>query len=167
MTQATASPGTIQGAATHARDAERRAIRFGFTGSRYTDPTHQPLIEEVLHAHLDGSSYTTGGQVGIDTYVLRRMVLLVPEAHHRVCIPESGPGWDNPYLDLATEVERVPDGEHKYRARNERILDHSDCLLAFPLHPEAHTQSRRSGTWMTVHLARSRGIPVKIYVLDR
>ena len=143
-------------------------MRFGFTGSRYINPLHHPKLDEVLFAHMDGTEYTTGGAVGVDTYVLRRMKVIAPEALHRVCLPEYGPDWDNEYLKLADEVIRVPNTmKHAHRSRNAAILDHSDVLLAFPLHDEGHGQSKRSGTWMTIRMARQRRIPVVLTILDR
>lgn len=141
-------------------------MRYGFTGSRYLEPTHHALLDEVLHAHLDGEEYTTGGAAGVDTYVLRRMTTLCPEALHRVCVPEAGLGWENPYLNLASVVEQVPDTmRHPYRSRNLRILVHTDVLLAFPLREEDHPKSKRSGTWMTIRMARERGYKVITTVL--
>jgi|tagenome__1003787_1003787.scaffolds.fasta_scaffold19113768_1 hypothetical protein len=143
-------------------------MRVGITGSRYIDPTHYPTIDEVLFARVVGEAdeVTTGGAVGVDTYCLRRLVPLMPRAHHRACIPEEGLGWDNEWLNLATEVERVPDTmNHPERSRNAAIIGHSDLLLAFPLHPEEHSQSKRSGTWMTIRMSLSANVPVVIRVL--
>lgn len=142
--------------------------KYGFTGSRYINVLHHPALDEVLSAHLDGEEYTTGGAVGVDTYVLRKMASWLPDSFHRVCLPEHGPDWDNPYLEMADEVIRVPDTmRHPHRSRNAAILDHTDVLLAFPLHGEDHGQSKRSGTWMTIRMARERGLEVEITILDR
>lgn len=141
-------------------------MKYGFTGSRYINPMHFAAMDEVLTAHLDGVEYTTGGAVGVDTYVLRKLSAWLPTALHRVCLPEHGSDWDNPYLELADEVIRVPDTmKHPWRSRNAAILDHSDVLLAFPLHAEEHGQSKRSGTWMTIRMARQRSIPTVVTVL--
>jgi hypothetical protein len=142
------------------------ALRVGFTGSRYVDRLHYATIDEVLARYLDAQEYTTGGAVGVDTYVLRKLSAWCPEAKHRVCLPEHGPDWDNPYLELATEVIYVPNTEkHEHRSRNKAILDFSDLLIAMPLHPEDNPQSKRSGSWMTIRMARQRGIPVDLTVL--
>jgi hypothetical protein len=143
------------------------ARRVGFTGSRYLNPTHHLALDEVLFAYLGAEEYTTGGAVGVDTYVLRRLKILAPEALHRVCLPEHGPDWDNEYLKLADEVIRVPDTmNHAHRSRNKAIIAHSDVMLAFPLHPESHDQSKRSGTWMTIRMAQKAGVKVDITVLE-
>jgi hypothetical protein len=47
-----------------------------------------------------------------------------------------------------------------YRTRNWRIATHCSELLAAPLLPEA--DSPRSGTWMTVRMARSLGKPITL-----
>lgn len=147
---------------------EGRIPIYGFTGSRYLDLTHHALLDEVLTAHLDGDVYITGGAVGVDTYVLRKMAAWLPEATHRVYLPEHGPDWDNSFLELADEVTRVPDTmRHPHRSRNAAIVADADVLLAFPLHAESHGQSRRSGTWMTVNLARKADVEVIITVLDQ
>lgn len=156
--------------ACHIRAPNRRVTipRYGFTGSRYFSPIHGAALDEVLTAHMDGSEYTTGGAVGVDTYVLRKMTGWLPDAHHRVCLPEHGADWDNEFLSLADEVIRVPNTmDHPWRSRNAAILDHSDILLAFPLHDEDHGQSKRSGTWMTIRMARERDIPIVLTVLDQ
>jgi hypothetical protein len=129
---------------------------------------HHAALDEVLTAHLDAEEITTGGAVGVDTYVLRKMTAWLPKAHHRVCLPEYGSDWENEYLMLADEVVKVPDTmNHPHRSRNAAILDHSDILLAFPLHDEKHGQSKRSGTWMTIRMAQKRSLPVVLTVLDR
>lgn len=141
--------------------------RIGFTGSRYINPIHYPAIDEVLFAYTGADEYTTGGAVGVDTYVLRRLKPLMPKALHRVCLPEHGPDWDNPYLKLADEVVRVPDTlGHPHRSRNKAIIKHSDVLLAFPLHPENHGKSQRSGTWMTIRMAQRSGVRIIMTVLE-
>jgi hypothetical protein len=142
--------------------------RIGITGSRYVTPVHHPLIDEVLFKYLGVEEWTTGGAVGVDTYVLRRMVPLQPDAMHRVLLPEYGPGWDNFYLEqYATEVIKVPNTmNHPERSRNVAIIERSDLMLAFPLHPEDHGQSKRSGTWMTIREARKRNVPIEITVLE-
>jgi hypothetical protein len=129
---------------------------------------HHPALDEVLTAHLDAEEITTGGAVGVDTYVLRKMTAWLPDAFHRVCLPEHGADWNNEYLKLANEVVAVPDTmHHPHRSRNAAILDNTDILLAFPLHDEGHGQSKRSGTWMTIRMSRERNIPVVLTVLDR
>jgi hypothetical protein len=121
-------------------------------------------------AHLDGSEYTTGGAVGVDTYVLRKMVPWVPEAHHRVCLP-TPEDWDNKWLPLADEIVRVPDTmNNPHRSRNAAILEKTDYLLAFPLSDEEDTSQSggrgRSGTWMTIRMARQLHIPMMVTVLS-
>jgi hypothetical protein len=125
-------------------------------------------LDEVLTAHLDGSVYITGGAVGVDTYVLRKMSAWLPKAEHRVYLPAHGPDWDNEYLALADTVVRIPDTmNHPHRSRNAAIVDGCDVLLAFPLHNEDHGQSKRSGTWMTIRMARKAGKPIVLTVLDQ
>lgn len=46
-----------------------------------------------------------------------------------------------------------------YPARNARIVHLSDRLLALPCGPEVVSGS---GTWMTVRMARRKGIPIRI-----
>jgi hypothetical protein len=137
--------------------------RYGFTGSRYVAPEHHSFIDLVLENYLDGSEYTTGAQAGIDTFVLRRLAPKLSEAHHRVIVP-SAPHLER-YLAMADEVIYLPPSREPYRDRNEKILEYTDVLIALPLHPEE--EQPRSGTWMTIRMAKKAGIPVEIAMLDK
>jgi hypothetical protein len=46
-----------------------------------------------------------------------------------------------------------------YRERNQDIVNAVDLLIATPAQPEADPRSKRSGTWMTIRLARRANKP--------
>jgi hypothetical protein len=85
----------------------------------------------------------------------RRVHTIVPADRSRV-----DPYW----RDHCDTFEEMPSGTD-YRARNERIVELSDRLVALPEYPEDDHWSRRSGTWMTVRIARRAGKPVAVVVL--
>lgn len=68
------------------------------------------------------------------------------------------------WRDICDSWEQM-DSSTSYLDRNQRIVDISDALTAFPLYPEHHKDSRRSGTWATIRRAQQKGIPVTIHLL--
>lgn len=138
---------------------------IGFTGTRHLRGPDWDRISGVVAAQTRvGDVLITGACVGADIAVafsareLGRTVHTVVPANRAQVHPEW---WRH-----CTTHEEMPVGTD-YRARNERIVDLSDRLIAFPEYPERHPQSRRSGTWMTVRIALRNGKLVTIYVLNQ
>jgi len=95
-----------------------------------------------------------------------------PDAIHRLIVPAQRGQVDGDVLQRfdALEsprhvIEYMPVGT-TYRQRNEQILKHSDLLVAAAEAPEFDARSRRSGTWMTVRIARTLEIPVNTLILS-
>jgi predicted Rossmann fold nucleotide-binding protein DprA/Smf involved in DNA uptake len=147
--------------------------RYGFSGSRTITDTDQRTIDDVLGSLLPGSEYTTGGCIGVDTIVGRRMWLAHQKATHRVVVPADrsrvSPWWMHRAIREAGPgsgvlVEEMPPNT-TYKDRNQRIVDHSNVLVAFPAHSEDDPRSKRSGTWQTIRMARRAGLEVLVTVL--
>lgn len=112
-----------------------------------------------------GDEFTTGGATGYDDAIGLSMYARFSSALHRVVLPANHSqlgDWWRPFSDVITE--QMPEGTD-YRDRNDRILDHTDVLYALPTRPEA-CGTRDGGTWMTVRLARKRGLPIYIVTRD-
>lgn len=61
----------------------------------------------------------------------------------------------------ATYRDRGPEGKEPQRLRNRLIVDLGSKLVAFPMRPTFY----RSGTWMTINIAREVGKQVDIWPL--
>lgn len=140
-------------------------IRYGFTGTRDFDETNLVVVSKVtfILKQLETkqiTEFTTGACRGIDDFIFRTCLKLYPNAWHRVIVP-----WNKSQVIIPAQTENVeiiymPEGT-TYRERNERIVDFTDELHAFP-----YSEGRiRSGTVMTINIAGRRGIPVKKHVL--
>ena len=73
------------------------------------------------------------------------------------------PPDDSKYRAQCTgrHVEIMP--EKSYRARNQQIVNNGAVLLALS---RSNTELTYSGTWMTVRMARKKGIPIVICYPD-
>jgi hypothetical protein len=147
-------------------------MRYGFSGSRFLGDAGEKLVAQVLAELDDVTEATTGACVGVDACVGRYLWRTRSDIVHRVVVPADRSKvdwwWTHRCIRDSADVlvEELPAG-WTYRDRNERIVDHSDRLVAFPKWPEDDPKSRRSGTWQTVRIATRRGVPVEVYVLSR
>lgn len=154
-------------------------MRIGFTGTRNVPDACVQRVQDFVGDHsiivADELEFTTGGCVGFDALAAQWLVDNTPWSTHRVVVPANESQVDQRVVTIIANcakfapsaylVERMPPGT-SYRDRNIRILEHSDELVAVAEYPEDAGRSRRSGTWMTVRLARKRGIPVHLLVLS-
>lgn len=153
---------------------------LGFTGTRYfttTDMLTFILVEDRLHDDMglwtwiaDHDEFITGGCVGFDAIMgatLARWPTL-REARHVVIVPADrsrvDPWWQDPDLDGRVTVIEMPDGS-SYRERDQAIVDRADELFYVAHRHERHGSQKRSGTWLTVRLARQKGIPLRGIVM--
>lgn len=142
---------------------------YGVTGSREIQSDTQ---RELIHQVVWGSAFTIsqmerlvhGCCVGVDE-LCARIVAGEGPGITAVIPPNRRLVSDDAYK-FSDEIVVVPAGPDGYKRRNQEIVNRSDVLLAFPLYPEHHPQSRRSGTWQTIRMARRKGIPVHEYVLS-
>jgi len=131
--------------------------RVGFTATRRLVPGHHARMLEVL-ARGQGKEFTTGGAPGGDQLIAETLYRLRPDAHHRIVLPrlQENTRSHHAYAEGRARTHEL--------VRTDVVLDHSDRLIAFPLHEEHHDE--RSGTWATVRQARKRGIPVEVHILE-
>ena len=136
--------------------------KIAISGSRSITDADREVIKDVFYGMEADAQLITGACVGVDAFAawlahdLRRQV-------HTV-VPVDGSRVDPRWQEHCTTFETMPEGTD-YRERNRRMVYLADCLIAFPLYAELDERSRRSGTWMTVRLARTKGIPVDVYQL--
>lgn len=128
-------------------------MQIGFTGTQQGMSDKQKVTVASL---LDVLTSADGGHV-----------------HHGDCI-----GADSEFHSLAQErglrIEIHPPvnsskrafckgdiewPEYDYRARNQHIVNCADVLIATPA---LEHETQRSGTWMTIRMARRKGIPLLI-----
>ena len=140
----------------------------GVTGSRTVPGRSWETIErEIWLCEPFYQTLIWGGCIGVDVvcaeyaemFSLKRHAVLPPNRH---LVAVDWPDW-------ATSHEEIPNGPDGYKRRNQRIVDLSDRLIAFPLYPEDHPQSQRSGTWQTIRMGLRKGIMANadIHVLSQ
>lgn len=131
-------------------------MKYGFTGSR--KGIELTKIKEVLDRFnlTKYDTIITGACVGIDAQVSK--LAKEYECNQLVIVPFDQSKTDKSvfenigvndgviYLTIGTD----------YRDRNELIVKNSDKLIAF------WDGNKRSGTWMTMNIAKRKGIPMEI-----
>lgn len=137
----------------------------GFTGTQYLKPYHHEKLFHVLNK-IQADKFVVGGCIGVDTFVAWYGFSHNIPVH--VIVPSIRTKVDTNYKVYATTVEELPPGHREpYRQRNTRLVTQSDALVAFPMYGELDSRSRRSGTWMTIRIARRHNKPVSIYILEK
>lgn len=149
--------------------ADRSLIdAIAVTGTRGRPRPHPPLlpaeeaiIEEVLAALPPRSWLIVGGQRGVDTVAARRG----KQNGHRIHLVVPSAPYDPESHRYADDIEVAPVGinaAHSYKIRDARMVELGVRLLAFPKTP---VEEIRSGTWLTVRMARKAHKPVEIHPL--
>jgi len=142
---------------------------LGFTGTRTINDDDKETIAKFLRTpsfEIDRfQTFVTGACIGVDAYVGELMSRWFPLARHVVVVPSDRSRVDPGYLVWASQIINMPP-ESSYRDRNLNIVRLSNKLIGFPRYPEHDPRSRRSGTWMTVRIARRLGVTYKTNVLD-
>lgn len=154
------------------RDAQVRRVAdaktIGVSGSREGDiMAHYGLVYAALAETVRAGAFTrlaNGGCKGIDDIAGQAghgLGLLV----HTILVPNwEKIEWTADWWEYTDTTATMSHGTG-FKERDQAVVDTSEALLAFPLYAERHSQSRRSGTWMTIRLAREKGIPVEVIVL--
>jgi len=124
-------------------------VRYGFTGTRTLEPADDDTIAHTLSMLKDGTEFTTGACIGVDSFVGQSFWLAKPDAVHRVVVPADRSRvdhwWTHRAIGDTVRVEEMPTGT-TYKDRNLRIVEQSDVLVAFPAHPEDDPRSMRGPT---------------------
>jgi len=138
------------------------------TGTRSLRREHQPVISRRLkkcvpaELAIQDVAFMSGGSWGVDTYWALEAQRLYPEACHILAAPSSP--WNEKGL-LEAKWDRVVHPLGGYRGRNAYMVSQAHQVEGFPLKPEANMP--RSGTWMTVRMARRREeVELKVLMLD-
>lgn len=140
-------------------------MRLAFTGPRRVPSDYHAYIRGwVDGVAADGDEFTTGACIGWDALVAHHLLdTRLGNARHRLVVPADRSRVDPTILARFKAliagghpevlIEYMPPGT-SYRQRNVRLLSYSDELVAGAEYPEDDGRSRRSGSWMTVRLAR-------------
>lgn len=135
-------------------------MRIGITATRTLTAAGERHIRNALKiaaAENQIEMVITGGAIGGDAFAARVATGL--GLWVRTILPEDAKEIDPQWADYCDESE----GGYPYRARNTRIVEQCTILFAFPAYPEAAPASKRSGTWMTVRIAKGQGREVRIW----
>jgi len=129
---------------------------FAVTGTRTPPAGAGGVIEAEMTRRYDPVTdvLVSGGAVGVDAIAARVWTRLGGVVH--TVLPGNRKAVDADWDRFCTTHEALAVGT-SYRARNERMVALADAVLGFPLHPEQDGRSRRSGTWMTLRIARRVG----------
>jgi hypothetical protein len=139
---------------------------LGTTGTRSIDAWTHVMLEEYLRkpemdlwlSQFDG--FVSGGCRGWDAIYGETLALKYRDKKHVVIVPANrsqvDPWWEKFEIGYVQVV--YMDDETDYRRRNEEIVRWSSQLFYCADYPEDHGKSRRSGTWMTVRIAKDAGM---------
>lgn len=138
------------------------AVRtISFTASRDMDQAARDgVVTSVLTVHVPHvERYVTGGCIGGDAFIGRYLYACRPEAEHVVVVPADRSRVDSWWLDArgpAVTLIEMPAGT-SYADRNAQLVAEGNAVYGFPAYPEFDRRSLRSGTWMTIRMARKVG----------
>lgn len=161
-------------------------MRIGITGSRDINGSVGDKIRDAL-VRNEADEYVFGGAPGVDTIALNLVCNMCPVSKRMVIVPfsvKSIKDWEareaikacaTDVIELNLDDEYIVDEKEPYRRRNEalvigkttfkttvcpetNIIAHYgiDKLLAF------WNGCARSGTYMTMNIAKKAGIPVEV-----
>lgn len=146
-------------------------MRYSCTG-----PTHPPtglvrhVADVLLHQLTDGTEFTSGAAIGVDTAWALAAFAYYPKAKHRLIVPaaphnEALVDWAADHGFEIVNAPRLADDASSYLARNDLLVAtrFTDTLVAFPVTEE---EILRSGTWATIRRARRSELPVLLRALE-
>lgn len=144
---------------------------MAFTASRQIPKSAEARLRTTVLATLGRYDlYVTGACVGGDQEIASIIAECSPTTKQHILVPRDRTRVDPVWLAemrLLPQVRvlEMPRGT-TYRDRNYALLGEGftfavspHLLVGFPLHPESHPESQRSGTWMTIRMARANGTP--------
>jgi hypothetical protein len=137
-------------------------VKVAFTATRYPRPEDRRKIMNLVMDLPAGTMVIVGAAKGGDVLIACLAFSAGLTVHTVVPANRSQVGdwrrWTHTY-------EEMPEGTD-YRARNQRMVDLADEVWAVPQFKEDSPRSTRSGTWMTVRLARRAGKLGRVLILD-
>lgn len=142
--------------------------KVGITGTRQTEKTDLWIIESALAIIPDKAMIVVGGCIGANALVAETSFHWGFYVHAVLPSIERGKFFDQHIFNYCHSWEEMPPGipGNAYRERNQRIVNYANVLFSFPELPEDHGRSKRSGTWMTIRMARMKPIPVHTYMVS-
>jgi hypothetical protein len=138
-----------------------------FTGPLKLTKEQRAFVLAQVEALPPADEVRTGGAFGVDTEACLASLKCLPDASHVIFFPaaECNTALDALQYVPTVRFVRCPREDTRadtYRTRNRMMLDGATELVAFVREPVFY----RSGTWMTINLARSANIrTVDIIVL--
>lgn len=132
------------------KDDTNSPFKRGFTGTRNLNS----MRKDALHARLDDlveqglSHAVTGACLGVDAEIVWYLLRTAAHVKHTIVVPANRKSIDVKLLDLEAEFVFMPDGTN-FRDRNTKIVELSPIVDAFWT-----GQTARSGTYMTINIAR-------------
>lgn len=137
----------------------------GWTGSRDLTDAMRAAIDTYLdylatrYRATRDVKVVHGGCLGVDEYVSKSASARgIPQV---TIFPSNMSQAATACRYRSQEVVQMPEGS-TYRQRNEAIVKLATTLVAVPRFAEDHPRMRRSGTWMTIRIARRRGVPLEV-----
>lgn len=135
---------------------------YGFTATRQVRACDLDLIRDVILTLPSKILVVTGGCIGGDAVIARMARKRGLDVH--TILPANRAQVDPDWAQHCTSFQEMPPGTD-YRDRNQAIVRMSDTIIGFPQFSETDPRSRRSGTWMTLRLARRAEKSVEIWYL--
>ncbi len=129
-------------------------MRQGFTGAQKGAPIN--VITDHLKTLLltENDTVVTGACIGVDAQIFKMVDAEYSHVPQIIVCPAYMMKVDPIVIHLAKQrghqIIYMPKGS-SYRQRNERLVLESDCITAF------WTGVRRSGTYMTINIAKRAG----------
>lgn len=131
-------------------------MNITFTGTRKPPEHTANLIRWVLLGLPATSGLIVGGAVGVDELVALEAIGMGRGKYVHAVLPCTTDPADLPWLRSVDSVTQMERGT-SFKQRDTRMVEMGDRTIAFPLHPETDATMLRSGTWMTVRIARRAG----------
>lgn len=145
----------------------------------YINETLSDLVNRAYAGEID--EFDTGAAEGGDTVIAETLLPAWPEGRHRLLVPaaphnrdhvwrwEYNARHDHTGICLVEHVPPVPGPPAaQYKERDKWLVERAGAgggwLVAFALHEERRMP--RSGTWLTVRLARTAGVRVDLHILE-
>lgn len=140
-------------------------MRIGTSGSRGPLTKAQiALIRAKILSLPEGTTVVTGGCVGVDALIAETAYESGDLKVHTI-LPADHKAVDPKWREHCHTWRQMPAGT-TYRDRDQAVVEESDNLLAFPLYKESDSRARRSGTWMTIRMARRAVQSIETFILD-